>query len=129
MKEVQDFIAKAERFLKSAEQLFEMGDYDSCASRSYYAMYFMAEAALMLKGLSASSHQGVIALFGKHFVQTGVFEPALGRALRRAYDLRLAGDYAVGISVTREGAEDLLKDTRRFIAEVRAHLEREGKEA
>jgi uncharacterized protein (UPF0332 family) len=30
MKELRDFIVKAERFLKSAEQLFEMGDYDSC---------------------------------------------------------------------------------------------------
>jgi hypothetical protein len=41
-------------------------------------MYFMAEAALMLKGLSASSHQGVIALFGKHFVQIGYLSQPWG---------------------------------------------------
>jgi uncharacterized protein (UPF0332 family) len=127
MRALRDFIGKAERFLKSAEQLFETGDYDSCASRCYYAMFFMAEAALMLKGLSASSHRGVIGLFGKHFVQTGIFEPALGRALRRAYDVRLTGDYALGISVNREEAEDLLKEARRFIAEVQVYLEQEGK--
>jgi uncharacterized protein (UPF0332 family) len=49
MKALRDFIAKAECFLKSAEQLFEMGDYDSCASRCCYAMFLMAEAALMLR--------------------------------------------------------------------------------
>jgi len=125
-KELQDFIAKAERFLKSAEHLFEVGDYDSCASRAYYAMFFMAEAALMLKGLSASSHRGVIGLFGKQFVQAGIFEPELGRALRRAYDVRLTGDYAVGITVSREEAEDLLKAAHEFVARVRACIEREA---
>lgn len=125
-KELQDFISKAERFLKSAEHLFAVGDYDSCASRCYYAMFFMAEAALMLKGLSASSHRGLIGLFGKHFVQAGIFEPELGRALRRAYDVRLTGDYAVGITVSREEAEDLLKAAHEFVGKVQAYLEREA---
>lgn len=126
MKELQEFVTKAERFLRSAEHLFALEDYDSCASRCYYAMFFMAEAALMVQGLSASSHKGVISLFSKHFVQTGVFRPELGRALRRAYDVRLTGDYGVGISVSREEAEDLLKVAREFVAEVRAFLERKG---
>ncbi|MDR7415274.1 MAG: HEPN domain-containing protein [Armatimonadota bacterium] len=125
-KELRDFVAKAERFLQSAEHLFKVGDYDSCASRCYYAMFFMAEAALMLKGLSASSHRGVIGLFGKHFVQTGIFDPELGRALRRAYDVRLTGDYAVGITVSREEAEDLLRAAHEFVVKVRAYLEREA---
>ncbi len=124
-KELQDFIAKAERFLQSADHLFKMGDYDSCASRCYYAMFFMAEAALMLKGLSASSHRGVISLFGKHFVQTGIFDHELGQTLRRAYDVRLTGDYAVGITVSREEAEDLLRAAHKFVTTVRAYLERE----
>jgi len=33
MKELQDFITKAERFLRSAEHPLALGDYDSCASR------------------------------------------------------------------------------------------------
>jgi uncharacterized protein (UPF0332 family) len=54
VKEAQDFVAKAERFLKSAEHLLALGDCDSCASRCYYAMFLMAEALLMVKGISAS---------------------------------------------------------------------------
>jgi len=77
VKEVQDFIAKAERFLRSAEHLLALGDYDSCASRCYYAAFFMAEAVLMQKGLEPSSHRGVIRLFGQHFVRTGIFPPEL----------------------------------------------------
>jgi len=127
VKEVRDFIAKAERFLGSAEHLLALGDYDSCSSRCYYAAFFMAEAALMQKGLEPSSHRGVIRLFGQHFIQTGIFPPELGRILSRAYDVRLTGDYAVGLSVSREEAENLLDATRRFMAEVRAYLEGENR--
>ena len=72
MKEIKDFIEKAEKFLK--QQNISIGDYDSCVSRCYYAMFFMAEAALLTKKLSASSHKGVTSLFGEHFIKTGIFD-------------------------------------------------------
>ena len=67
MKEIRDLIKKTEKFLSTAEHALSIGDYDSCVSRCYYAMFFMAEAALLTKGLSASSHKGVISMFGRHF--------------------------------------------------------------
>lgn len=42
MREISIAIEKAERFLATAECALRMGDYDSCVSRSYYAMFFMA---------------------------------------------------------------------------------------
>ncbi|RKX53080.1 MAG: hypothetical protein DRP50_06390 [Thermotoga sp.] len=60
MKEIRDFIEKAEKFLTTAERVLDIGDYDSCVSRSYYAMFFMAEADLLTKNLSASPHKSVI---------------------------------------------------------------------
>jgi hypothetical protein len=67
------------------------GDYDSSVSRCYYAMFFMAEAMLLSKGLRVSSLKGVITLFGEHFVKTDILKEELGKALRRAYDLRQKG--------------------------------------
>lgn len=128
MSEIRDFVAKAERFLQSAQHLFEIEDYDSCVSRAYYSMFFLAEAVLMTRGICPASHRGVITLFGKHLVQTGVFPPELGRALNRAYDARLMSDYATGLTVSREEAENLLQEAKGFVAQVRAYLERqEGK--
>lgn len=49
MKEIANLVAKAEKFLKTAEAALNIGDYDSCASRCYYAMFFLAEAALLAK--------------------------------------------------------------------------------
>jgi uncharacterized protein (UPF0332 family) len=42
----EDAIARAERYLKTADMLIEDGDYESSVSRSYYAMFFIARALL-----------------------------------------------------------------------------------
>lgn len=106
MKETNDLTKKAEKFLETAKLAFNSGDPDSCASRCYYAMFFMAEAVLLIEGLKASSHKGVISLLGEHFVKTGIFDRELGRALNDAYDKRLIGDYGVGFTIVEEEAED-----------------------
>jgi uncharacterized protein (UPF0332 family) len=47
MNEINDLTKKAEKFLETAKLAFDSKDYDSCASRCYYAMFFMAEAVLL----------------------------------------------------------------------------------
>ena len=84
----------------------------------------MAEAALLTKNLSASSHKGVISLFGEHFVKTGIFDRGLGKALNDAYDKRLIGDYGVGFTVTEEEARDMLETAKNFVQRLKNYLER-----
>jgi len=124
MKEIRDFTEKAEKFLSTAEQALNTGDYDSCVSRCYYAMFFTAEAALLTKSLTASSHKGVISLFGEHFVKTKILERNLGKALNDAYDKRLVGDYGVGFTVTEQQAKDLLKTAQDFVRKLKSYLKK-----
>lgn len=120
--EISGFVKKAEKFLDTAAHALASGDYDSCVSRCYYAMFFVAEAALLTKDLKASSHKGVISLFGEHFVKTEIFERELGKALNDAYDKRVIGDYGVGFTVTRAEAEDLLETAQNFIQKIKMYL-------
>lgn len=122
MKEIDDLIQKAERFLKTAKLSVEDGDYDSCVSRSYYAMFFVTEALLLTMDFEASSHKGVQVLFGKHFVKPGKVEKKYGRALRRANDLRQKADYAFGFQVSKSEAEDILESATEFIEEMKHRL-------
>lgn len=124
MKEIRDLIAKAEKFLSTAENALNTGDYDSCVSRCYYAMFFMAETVLLTKSLTASSHKGVISLFGEHFVKTKILERNLGKALNDAYDKRLVGDYGVGFTVTEQQAKDLLKTAQDFVQKLKSYLKK-----
>ena len=61
---------KAVRFIASAELLVEDGDFDSSASRLYYAMFHVAQALLEAKGLAFSSHRAVISAYGQYFART-----------------------------------------------------------
>ena len=127
MKELSDFIKKSEKFLGTAEHALIAGDYDSCVSRCYYAMFFMSEAVLLTKGLRAFSHKGVISLFGERFVKTGIFERELGKALNDAYDKRLVGDYGVGFTVTREEGKDLLQTAQDFVKKIKNYIGKKSK--
>ena len=115
MKEIRDLTKKAEKFLSTAEQALKTEDYDSCVSRCYYAMFFMAEAALLTKDMSASSHKGVITLFGQYFIKTKILDKSLGRGLNDAYDKRLVGDYGIGFTVSESQATELLRTARNFV--------------
>ena len=110
--------------MATAEHALDIGDSDSCVSRCYYAMFFIAEAVLLTKNLSARSHKGVISLFGEHFVKTGIFDRVLGKALNDAYDKRLIGDYGIGIIVTEKEARDMLKTAKNFVQNLKRYLER-----
>jgi len=123
MKEIKDFVEKAEKFLITAKHSLDIGDYDSCVSRCYYAMFFMTEAILLTKNLTASSHKGVITLFGEHFVKTGIFNREAGKVLNETYDKRLIGDYGIGFTITKKEARETLKAAENFVENLKNYLE------
>ena len=123
MKEIKDFVEKAEKFLITARHSLDIGDYDSCVSRCYYAMFFMTEAILLTKNLTASSHKGVITLFGEHFVKTGIFNREAGKVLNETYDKRLIGDYGIGFTITEKEARETLKAAENFVKNLKNYLE------
>ncbi len=84
---------KAERFIRSAQILAADGDFDSAASRLYYAMFYIAEGLLEAKGLSYSSHKGVISTFGQVFAKANEIDPRFHQALLSAFSQRQLGDY------------------------------------
>ena len=116
-------IAKGRRSLAAGRRLFREGDYDFAASRAYYAMFYLAEALLLSKGLSFGKHAGVISAFGQHFVKTGLFAAEHHAALRTAFDQRNVGDYAYDAPFPGETARDLLEHAEAFVAAAENHLQ------
>ncbi|MFQ5848755.1 MAG: HEPN domain-containing protein, partial [Candidatus Methylomirabilales bacterium] len=70
-RDVEKLMEKGRRSFAAAEQLFKSGDYDFSASRAYYAMFYLAEAGLLAKGLAFSKHSRVISAFSEHLVKAG----------------------------------------------------------
>jgi uncharacterized protein (UPF0332 family) len=126
MKEINSLIKRAERYLKSAELLLKEEDYESSVSRTYYAMFYSAQALLLTKNLSFSSHRGVISAFGEHFIKTGIFSKEMGKELNRAFEKRQIGDYEYTFVISREEAKELLKNGKNFVEKVIHFLKEKG---
>jgi uncharacterized protein (UPF0332 family) len=126
MKEQKALIEKAAKYIRSAGLLLRERDYDSSVSRSYYAMFYVAEAVLLTKSLKFSSHKSVISLFGEHFVKTGIFRPESGRHLRNAFDKRLLSDYSFATELSEDDAREVLNQAKGFVEEVKDYLAEKG---
>ena len=123
MKEIESLIQRALKYLRSAEILLKERDYESSVSRAYYAMFYSAQAVLLTKNLSFSSHKGVISSFGEHFIKTGIFQKEMGRELNRAFEKRQIGDYEYKFVISKE-AEEILVDGKKFVENIIQRLKK-----
>jgi uncharacterized protein (UPF0332 family) len=126
MTEINALIQKAKRYLKSAELLLKDGDPESSVSRTYYAMFYAAEAVLLTKSLSFSSHKGVISAFGEHFVKTEIFPREMGRELNRAFEKRQISDYEYTFVISEDEAEQMLQSGKEFVNTIASLLDTNG---
>jgi len=109
-------LVQAELRLKAARQLQETGFYDDAVSRAYYSMYFAATAMFLARGIRVKTHRGLVARFGREFVETGLIEAHFGRILRIAEELRSEADYSIIRQISDEEAAAILDDADKFMA-------------
>ncbi len=96
----------------------EEREYESSVSRTYYAMFYSAQAMLLTKNLSFSSHKGVISAFGEQFVKTSIFPKEMGRELNKAFEKRQLGDYEYTFVIAKREAEEILENGEKFIEKI-----------
>jgi len=111
----RNLLLQASESLGAAKVLLETGYPGFAASRAYYAMFYVAEAFLLGKGLTFSKHSAVHAAFGKHFAKTGLVPVEFHRALIHAMEVRHAGDYGGAATVTPEAATAQIEQAGRFL--------------
>lgn len=115
-------LVRADRYLASARALTELQDFESSVSRSYYAMFYAARAALMDRGIEARTHAGTVSEFGRVFVKTGEVEKAYLSSLGRALNARLLAEYDDDLTFSESQAEQIRTSAEAFVAEVRRCL-------
>ena len=122
MSEIETLLKRAERYLITAEVLIREGDFESSLSRSYYAMFFSAQAALLSKGLSFSSHKMTISAFGENFIKSEIFSREMGKDFHKAFDRRQISDYHHDFIIDKSEAEEFLKCGREFVSKIKNFL-------
>lgn len=115
MNRIPSLLNLAKEELTTAQLLLDHDRYRACISRSYYAIYYAAQALLESKNINSRTHKGVIKLFGQHFIKTGELSTDLAKALSDTYDLRRISDYDETCTITKEQAEVAIEYARGFI--------------
>jgi len=120
--EVEAHIKRSERSLKSAVFLLEKSMYEDAASRAYYSVFHAAKAVLASVEEHPKTHEGVVRMFGKKFVKTGVFPAEMGKMLVLAKGLREKADYEPTIIVQKEHVEDIIGKATNFLKVIKEYL-------
>lgn len=106
---------KSQVFLRSAAVLLELEDYDSCASRCYFAMFYAAQAALLSENNRLPEQMGIRSAFVQQFVDNGRLPDRAGQVLNEIYELKEVGDYSSTYAVDQEDAERALQEAEAFV--------------
>jgi len=117
--EVKRYLQKAQRSLRVAGELLAKGYFDDSCSKSYYVMFYAAQALLKNSGVDVIKHSAVVAKFGEHFVKTGKIDPRFHRYIIDAKQKREIADYDVFLGIDRKTAEEELGWARNFLAKIK----------
>lgn len=119
-------LSEAAETLREAELLLRESAFRGSINRSYYSMFYALLGLLATKGLGTSKHSGVISLFDRNFVKTGIFPKELSRSLHRAFDERQANDYGEMLEPDLELAESIFVQAEKFIEDIKNYLSKLG---
>jgi uncharacterized protein (UPF0332 family) len=121
--EIQHFLNLADESHEVAGKLIDLGHSRFSAAQSYYTIFYLAQAMLLSKGLTFSSHSAVIAAYGKEFARTRTLDPKFHRFILDAQELRETGHYGgEHEEVTEEQARESYKWADEFKQAVKAYL-------
>lgn len=123
-------IERSRTALREGRVLLDAGLPEAAVSRIYYAGFYAVSALILTEGHSRSKHTGVLSLFNKDWVRTGIVPAELGRCFRHMLDHRQDADYKDMATFTPEEVGQWLSEAEAFVATisdlVTRHLSAEG---
>ena len=117
-------LAKAERFLTAAQRSLDAGDWETAASRAYYAAYHAAVEALEVQvGVRRRrwDHIDLHRTFRLRLAKTGRYSVRTAEWLEQLHQARLLADYEKDPPTARQSGV-LVENARRFVQEVKENI-------
>ncbi|MBI4319830.1 MAG: HEPN domain-containing protein [Chloroflexi bacterium] len=124
--EIDLMLDKARRYIDAAESLRQQRHFDSAASRLYYAMFYCASALLRARGLTFSSHKGVLSAFARHFTGPKLLPQEFHKWLREAFSARQISDYQYVVPIDDGDVLRMEAEAKQFLSSAEALLKQEA---
>ena len=117
---------KAKRTFDDMSFCMQEGKWEVASNRLYYALFHALSALLISDGYNVKSHRGTLALFGEHYVRTGIFERKDGSLLSDLVIMRDNADYNCFFEANEEKLLPYIEPTRQLISKIGNHISRKG---
>ena len=115
-------IEKAERTFDDVLFCARENKWETAANRLYYALFHAMSALLVSDGHRVKSHRGVLAMFGEHYVRTGLFSKKDGALLSDLVIMRDNADYNCFFEADEEKLKPYLEPTRLLIEKIKQYI-------
>lgn len=115
-------LEKAEEDIETAEELLSLKRYRAVVNRAFYALFSITTAVLLTKKLERAKHSGIEAAFNQYFIRNKIIEVEYGKIFDYVRRKREECDYNAKISIDKETAENVVKDSRKFIRRMKEYF-------
>lgn len=115
-------IEKAERTFDDVLFCSRENKWEAAANRLYYALFHAINALLVSDGHQVKSHRGILAMFGEHYVRTGLFSKKDGALLSDLVIMRDNADYNCFFEADEEKLKPYLEPTRSLIEKIKLYI-------
>ncbi len=108
-------LRRSQQALVEAKVMADLGHWNTCVNRLYYACFYATSALLASRGLAASKHTGVRSALHRHFIRTGLIPVDLGRWYDNLFETRQEGDYDDFVDLQEDDVRPWIEVAERFI--------------
>lgn len=126
---IENLVNKAVMELKLAEKLIQEDGFNAAVSRTYYAMFYAVQALFMNESIVTSSHHGLVSMFSKNFINTGIFPVKIGKSLTKAFEMRQSSDYNFDFFMPPDLAISILNSGKEFVKTIFEYIEKKKNKA
>lgn len=117
---------KGQAALESSRTLLNKNDLRGSLNRSYYAIFYSARALLALKQLETRKHSGLVSIFIKEYIASGIFDKEFSKIIKNAQKIRSEADYEDFYVVAKETAVEQVENAEKFVKQIKKYLEHES---
>lgn len=111
-------IERANDTIKEVEFIVTGNFWNLAANRLYYAAFYICQALLLSRHISASSHTGVSRMMHLHFIKEGILTEEEGDLLGKLFRMRQTGDYDDLWDWTERDILPLVPKTKELISKI-----------
>lgn len=112
---VQLEMERANRTFSEVDVLRAESLWNGVCNRLYYAVYHAISALLIHDGHQVYTHHGSHALFGLHYIKTGVLPAEFGKLYNQLQTMREESDYNCAFEAEPQDLEDKIEPARQLI--------------